>query len=579
MATPSQADCEKWFQNPLVNPLTKRAIQEGKPVWKKLEKDCEEYKSKPTSKPLPKPVPKSISPVVPKASPKLGRKLTKVRKGDCVGDDMIWKVGQGCFEVKKSSPKSSPKVIKPVEFIDTAALVGAEEWELVGHLKKDCKPIPPLRWSPGKAGKKGVCEKRKAYILTKSPKKVITKKVIAKRFGERPDVTLTEEEKKTGKYEMKETHFVRRVGGKIQKDCFEEGPIERDNIDIKKFSFDRKAAEANYINFNGPYPPEVKEWMNNNPDLLGEKVLSHAAYYFLQSYLGGSLMFKEEKHLLKDVVLKNLQQFRLDKPIRLFRGIHFGFRKFSMIEKFCALHMDPEKSYTFREDKPSSWTWNYTMAENFAKIGSFGFVITREFQPEEILIDLRLCKEYYLFLRGSKINLEDEVIVMPGAYKCEIVLPYPPGVKNGLAKPENLDALKEIKTFIKSFNARPYMGAGIFGADIEGLIGEMRVGTVYLIFDFDYDPKTKLPILYYGIQAPDESDIIKLGTKLSKIYNIKRFDSKFQTLSDKKVCPELDDQYKTNCYKVTTFNSKSEDLLNLVYFLKQLREDILTALK
>jgi len=179
MATPSQADCEKWFKDPLVNPLTKRSIQEGKPVWKKLEKDCSSYKSKPTSKPTsPKPVSKSIStkPVAPKASPKLGRKLTKVRKGDCVGDDKIWKVGQGCFEVKKSSPKSPPKVIKPVELVVPTPLVGAEEWEYVGNLKKDCKPIPPFRWTPGSRGKKGKCEAPKGYKFpSTTPKKVSPK--------------------------------------------------------------------------------------------------------------------------------------------------------------------------------------------------------------------------------------------------------------------------------------------------------------------------------------------------------------------------------------------------------------------
>jgi hypothetical protein len=587
MATPSQADCEKWFASPLVNPLTKRSIQEGKPVWKKLEKDCAPYKSKPESKPIStKPAPKSIStkPVAPKASPKLGRKLTKVRKGDCVGEDKIWKVGQGCFEVKKSSPKSPPKVIKPVEFIDTAALVGAEEWEYVGPLKKDCKPIPPLRWTPGSKGKKGKCEAPKGTKLhSTTPKKVSPKKESPKKVGPkyswkviRPTTDLTKEEIKSGKYDMKESHFVRRVGGVIQKDCFEEGPIQRQNIDIKKFSFDRKEAEKKYISYMGPSTPEIEDWIKKNQTLVvPDKVLSKEAYDFLSPYLSGAHMFGTKKVTLKPSALKNLQQFRLDKPILLFRGIHFGFKNFDMIEQFCAQYMDPAKSYTFREDKPSSWTWNYTMAENFAKIGSFGFVIARVFQPEEILIDLRLCKEY-LDMRRSKSQLQDEVIVMPGAYKCEIVLPFPPGVKNGLLKPENLEALKKIRDFHNISYAMPRIVSGTFGIDIQGLIGKIEIMPERdLIFDFDFDSKSNSPILHYGLFLGPKTDKEAVSKKLDKEFNITRFDSILNTYwkpTDK--CPQIDGIYITTCYKVTTYNSKTGSLESLYSFLEKLYTNV-----
>ena len=392
----------------------------------------------------------------------------------------------------------------------------------------------------------------------------------------RPKTDLTKEEIESGKYVMEETYFVNRKFGKAQKDCFEEGPIERENLDIKKFSFDRLEAEKNYVNFNGPYPPEIKEWMTKNPTLVfPDKVLSDQAYDFLRPYISGAYMIPGKKVTLRPAALKNLLQFRLDKPIRLFRGIHFGFAYFDMIEQFCALHMDPSKSYTFREDKPSSWTWNYTMAENFAKIGSFGFVLSRVFQPEEILIDLRLCKEYFDIRGQNKLALQDEVIVMPGAYKCEIVLPFPSGVKNGLAKPENLSALKKIKNFYNKNKAEPKIEISSYGRDYFGLTGKISILSVALVFDFDFDPKTQSPKLYYGLNTSLESLKDLLIKKLDK-YAIKRFDSTIRTyfLNGGKECPELDVVYKQKCFKVTTSNSAIGSLDTLINFLEKLTKDL-----
>ena len=36
----SKQDCETWFRNKLINPITKRKIQEGKGVYKEIEQKC-----------------------------------------------------------------------------------------------------------------------------------------------------------------------------------------------------------------------------------------------------------------------------------------------------------------------------------------------------------------------------------------------------------------------------------------------------------------------------------------------------------------------------------------------------------
>ena len=39
----SKENCEKWFKNPLVNPITGKKIQENKGVYNALKKGCAQY--------------------------------------------------------------------------------------------------------------------------------------------------------------------------------------------------------------------------------------------------------------------------------------------------------------------------------------------------------------------------------------------------------------------------------------------------------------------------------------------------------------------------------------------------------
>ena len=103
--------------------------------------------------------PKKVS--VKKASSPRGKKLSKVRKGDCVGENRKWVIGQGCFEHKTSSPKkvsakkdSSPRG-KRLGKVRKGECVGENRKWVVGkgcfeHSKSSPKKQSPKKQSPKK---------------------------------------------------------------------------------------------------------------------------------------------------------------------------------------------------------------------------------------------------------------------------------------------------------------------------------------------------------------------------------------------------------------------------------------------
>jgi hypothetical protein len=123
--------------------------------------------------------PKKVS--VKKASSPRGKKLSKVRKGDCVGENRKWVIGQGCFEHKTSSPKkvsakkdSSPRG-KRLGKVRKGECVGENRKWVVGkgcfeHSKSSPKKQSPKKQSPKKQSPKKQSPKKQ------SPKKQKVKK-------------------------------------------------------------------------------------------------------------------------------------------------------------------------------------------------------------------------------------------------------------------------------------------------------------------------------------------------------------------------------------------------------------------
>jgi hypothetical protein len=109
----SPEDCSKWRKNKLVNPLTGRKIQEGKGVYKDLEKACKDKSSPLQRKERSSDKKASPSPKNKKThSPRKVGKKNSLRKAPCQEQPgkYEWIVGKGCHEIVKRSPKkaSSP---------------------------------------------------------------------------------------------------------------------------------------------------------------------------------------------------------------------------------------------------------------------------------------------------------------------------------------------------------------------------------------------------------------------------------------------------------------------------------------
>ena len=107
----SPEECSQWRKNKGVNPLTGRKIQEGKGVYKELEKACKEKPS--PKKKSPSPLKKKLSTPNKKKTPspkKVGKK-NSLKKAPCQEqpNKYKWIVGKGCHEKSPSHKKQSPK--------------------------------------------------------------------------------------------------------------------------------------------------------------------------------------------------------------------------------------------------------------------------------------------------------------------------------------------------------------------------------------------------------------------------------------------------------------------------------------
>jgi len=167
-----------------------------------------------------------------------------------------------------------------------------------------------------------------------------------------------------------------------------------------------------------------------------------------------------------------LQQFRLKTPVKAYRGIHFGMNNINTIKQFCIYKHKPGYYYEYLDDRANSWTWNYQIAENFGKLGSFNYVLKCILKPDDILIDCRLLNEYCDMT--GKNRLQDEIIVLPGKYKCEVL--EAPFNKNELLNEENIAALTKISSLIETINHYPKRERnGGYGGYLGGLYGSINL--------------------------------------------------------------------------------------------------------
>jgi hypothetical protein len=203
--------------------------------------------------------------------------------------------------------------------------------------------------------------------------------------------------------------------------------------------------------FSGPNKTELRAWYNASPK---PQIIPLPAIQWLQRFLNGEMMFggniQNTNTYLNDLIL-SFSPFKLNTPIRLYRGLHFGIMNIDrIIDNKILYENDPKlkiHGYECVVPDPKSWTWNYKLAQRFASLGNFNVVITRLFQPNEILVDCRLV-EAYCNLRGNNNGgLQDEVIILPGAYMTSYVEKPIPYNKNKLITDGNIKILLDLQMF------------------------------------------------------------------------------------------------------------------------------------
>jgi hypothetical protein len=125
---------------------------------------------------------------------------------------------------------------------------------------------------------------------------------------------------------------------------------------------------------------------------LDKQGLTDSAVDYLQTWTNIEVMDNAERiGAPPEDVVKTLSKFKPDKPITLYRGVQSG----GSVEDAMSIKTGYE-----------SWTTSINNAKNYAK--KDGKVLTREFSPNDILVDYSKLPKDYFDING---NVENEVIV------------------------------------------------------------------------------------------------------------------------------------------------------------------------
>ena len=282
--------------------------------------------------------------------------------------------------------------------------------------------------------------------------------------------------------------------------------------------------------------PSIQEWSNQHPNLIRSS-LSATTKQWLNDYLDGLYMFDPKNGLNIDpAIISELQQYRLRQNITCYRGLHYGITEIDKLKEYCMAPFNSIYYFNFSSPKPTSWTWNYYLAENFAKLGNFNFVVAYIFEPKDILVDLRLIPEY-CSMRGnnSDLGLQDEIIVLPGTYKCSFINNTIPFDKSYLLqKEDDINALSRLSDFFihnkNNFviNKIDIINPPVFIRGPYGVLGGLdgivtftkRHDYLKICFDIDLLPNKTEYILQYGFASNNLSLLQRYYNSISAIKGI-----------------------------------------------------------
>ncbi len=355
---------------------------------------------------------------------------------------------------------------------------------------------------------------------------------------------------------------------------------------------------------------QIRGWINSHPHLynyntVGQVVssnLSPKTKTWLKGYLDGMYMGKpfNEPEMIDVEIVNELSSYKLDRNIRLFRGLHFNILDLDLLKTLCLIK-DNRKDFYFdtTNNYPNSWTWNYFIAENFAKLGSFNFVISKEFSPDDVLVDLRLIPEYCSYRGNTPGGLQDEVILKANTYTgCRIVKESIPNDISKLLIPENMAALETFKNFLnnnrtnlettvydpvrrKNVNKENIIpsifNSGSYGKRMGGLVATFLKDGVEFSYKIGYDDLKKKYTLKY-VFIVSKTDAIGINKMISLMGELKNNNiqvtpnnnadcSKYVNLGDR-LCVGCDRIYLPQRYVVMNYpnifeSPRLQDIIDL----------------
>jgi hypothetical protein len=288
------------------------------------------------------------------------------------------------------------------------------------------------------------------------------------------------------------------------------------------YRFDRNQADQQHLcrkPSSSDINQHVMKWAHKYKKSVYDVPVDNDVQDWVEKYIQGDFMRKTGDFDLTSKLIQKLQQYRLAPSDyqALFRGVHFDISNLSFLMTHKLEDVQDGQVVTIKYESPSSWSFNYNLAERFAMVGDFNYVLVCEdIDYKHVLIDTRLFPETCR-IRGRA--LQDEVIMLPGEYRCRVF--FPKGYhKNFLMRSVNLPALQQLQDFFQDIKQQQTMKinpqpgrSGYVGGSRGGLLGEAIVLTPEFGDDDDEDAQMEIHFVWDIIDNPNSADlyILKYG--------------------------------------------------------------------
>lgn len=157
--------------------------------------------------------------------------------------------------------------------------------------------------------------------------------------------------------------------------------------------------------------------------------LKSSTVSWLKKYIKGDMMFLTIAYEIPKEIRMDLISARPCKPIKIWRGIHFGIDKYSdsINRKGDSKEINRNLSnlnvgdrYTYISNRISSWSTNVSQAIKFSQANYFGFVMEMTVDISDILFDTHTFPKNINDKLYNTVEYQDEVVILPKKYTVKI---------------------------------------------------------------------------------------------------------------------------------------------------------------